>query len=755
LRILRRKEGAAMKKRLLIGVIITDCHIDFQEEVMRGIVTQAFRSNCDIAVISPLHNFYLGSAHKDTEKLIFDLILSERFDGFLYDRNTFFSEEIRSYIDDFLTLSGKPVMLLDSRDHKSFETTSVDDCNAFEALTDHLIEVHGCKRIYCLTGPKNAYVSEERLKGYINSMKNHGLTVDKNCCHYGDFWIEAAKCFAEKIINGQLPKPDAVVCGNDITAISLCKTLAAAGIRVPEDIAVTGYDASSDGAEADPPITSFSRPNFQLGTESFRRLYRVITGKLCPKVPNENGTIHMGHSCGCHIVKPAHKEQKRCDVINSLYENNLLYGDMLFDITNADSPSVFSDRLDNYTYLLYKMAHLRICLTKKYVDSTKGIYQDKLNFRCGDDVKILLAKSSVNREYNVGEYFSSSDLLPDYSADRKYPMAFYISPLHYNDNFFGYCSVSFGKRPITFSSIYLQWINYVNVALELVRIKDVMSNTILSTNRALLYDKITGMLNRSGIEQEFAKRMGSVPANSSADFITIELIGIKNTYYRSGEEKCNEISAAFAGLLKDCTKENEICGMWNTQTMCVISFKPGRASAIYDALCVSLKELRFDQGEDLDIDFSVGLFTQPLSDTVSLSDAMYKSTVNKVYSYNTSENSANPQFEKLCALRNRIMKNPEYSWNISDIADNLYLSKSYLQKIYKSFFGKSIIEEMIGFRIENAKKLLTETELSVTEISRLCGYSSYNYFVRQFRSSEGLSPTEFRHMRQNKQKASV
>ena len=736
-----------MKKRLLIGVIITDCHIDFQEEIMRGIITQAFKSDCDIAVITPLHNFYLGSAHKDTERLIFDLILSDRFDGFLYDRNTFFGDDIRTYIDDFLTLSGKPVMLLDSSDHKSFETTSVDDCNAFEELTDHLIDDHGCKKIYCLTGPKKIYVSEERLRGYMNSMKKHGLPVDKSCCHYGDFWIDAAKQFAEKIIDGRLPRPDAVVCGNDITAISLCKTLAAAGIRVPEDIAVTGYDASSDGAEADPSITSFSRPNFQLGSESFRRLYRVITGKLCPKVPNENGSIRLGRSCGCPVAVPSHKEPKRIDTINSLYETNLLYGDMLFDITNADSPSVFSDRLDNYTYLLYRMAHLRICLTKKYLDSTKGIYHDKLSFRCGDDVRIILSKSHVAREYDTGDYFSSSDLLPDYSADRNYPMAFYISPLHYNDNFFGYSSVSFGKKPVTFSSIYLQWINYVNVALELVRIKDVMSHTILSTNRALLYDKITGMLNRGGVEQEFAKRTGSGSVTGSADFITIELIGIKNTYYRSGEEKCNEISAAFAGLLKSCTKENEICGMWNNQTMCVIAFKPNRASEIYDALCLRLKEKHFEQNEDLDIDFSVGIFTQPLSETVSLSDAMYKSTVNRVYSYNVSENSANPQFEKLCALRNRIMKNPEYSWNISEIADSLYLSKSYLQKIYKTFFGKSIIEEMIGFRIENAKKLLIETDMSVTEISKRCGYSSYNYFVRQFRACEGISPTEFRHMK--------
>ena len=118
--------------------------------------------------------------------------------------------------------------------------------------------------------------------------------------------------------------------------------------------------------------------------------------------------------------------------------------------------------------------------------------------------------------------------------------------------------------------------------------------------------------------------------------------------------------------------------------------------------------------------------------------------MNKVFSYTISEPTSNPQFEKLCLLRNRIMKNPELPWNISEIAESLYLSKSYLQKIYKSYFGRSIIEEMIQFRIDNAKTLLAQTDMTVTEISRECGYSSYNYFVRQFRMCEGCSPSEYR-----------
>jgi AraC-like DNA-binding protein len=96
------------------------------------------------------------------------------------------------------------------------------------------------------------------------------------------------------------------------------------------------------------------------------------------------------------------------------------------------------------------------------------------------------------------------------------------------------------------------------------------------------------------------------------------------------------------------------------------------------------------------------------------------------------------------------MKNPELPWNLNDIAAELYLSKSYLQKMYKQYFGKSIIMDMIDFRLEKAKEFLTSSDMTVTDISRECGYSSYNYFVRQFKAAEGISPTEFRELSEQK-----
>lgn len=729
-----------MKKRMLIGVVITDCHVDFQGEILRGIISQAFRSNCDLAILSPLNNFSVDTLHKFTEKTIFDLILSENIDGLIYDRNTFCSDEIKKHIDELCSRSEKPVMLLDYNNHNSFETTSVDDCSAFEILTNHLIEVHGLKKIYCITGHKNNFTSEERLQGYMIAMKNHGLYFDKSYYCYGDFWKTKSKEFANKIISGELERPEAIVCGNDVMAVTITETLIANGIKVPEDIAVTGYDASSESYDSNPSITSYSRPNFQLGAESFRRLYRIITGKICSKVPNENGCLRIGKSCGCNENPNLKRSIKRLRKIEDDHRTNLFYGDMLFDITNSSSASLFAERLDNYTYFIYKMNRMYLCLTKKYIDSIDGNYSGKLDFHCGDDMYSVLAKSTVRREPDQQTCFSSDNILPCFNSEKRHPSAYYITPLHYNDQFFGYSALSFGKVPMSFSTVYMLWINYVNIALEQVLIKGKMSTALKDSTRHILVDTVTGLPNKAGIEQEFVSRINAGTKN--CECISIEITGIKKIYYLSGEENCNRIVRKFSELLLSCLKEDELCGRWSESIITIITEHCDRGEEIFREFSEKIRNSRFS-GENCSIDFSLGICTAELPE-MNLKDCIYKATVNKNQSYSTSESSENPQFEKLCMLRNKIMKNPEMQWNISEIADSLYLSKSYLQKMYKTYFRKSIIEEMIYFRIEKSKDMLLNTSLTVTDIARECGYSSYNYFVRQFRDLEGQSPSEYR-----------
>ncbi|MBR5512809.1 MAG: substrate-binding domain-containing protein [Ruminococcus sp.] len=732
-----------MKKRLLIGVIVAECQINFQIEILKGIISQAFKTNCNIVILAPLHNFYVNNTHKQAEKEIFKLIKSRRFDGFLYDRNTFYDEGVKTYIDNLLIATGKPVMLLDSQEHKLFESTAIDDCTAFEQITDHLIDVHGYKKIYCLTGPKKFFVSEERMRGFVTSMKNHGLSFRKERCLYGDFWKNAAEELAAKIIRGDIDRPEAVVCGNDISAIALTEALIRGGISVPEDIAVTGYDASEEGKSNIPRIASYRRPNFQLGAEAFRRIYRLITGKICRKVRDEMGNFCPAQSCGCD--NPPLQALSRQDRMLRAYEDDILHRDMLFDITNTSNPEDFADRLDNYTYYIHKMKHMNICLTKKYIDCKNGKLTDSLTFETGDEMKVVLSKDGAFRRFDNITFFSSEDILPDYNEELPYPLAYFITPLHFNDNFFGYSSISFGKLPMSFSELYLHWINYINVALEQVRIKSILDKTIIKASHAMHYDNNTGLLNRTGVKKEFSKRISELRKKSdNVEFIRIQLSGLNDAQYQGDDDKCSRITSAFAGFIRECIKEDEICGIWSVYSFAIITTRKNRSEEIYAHLSEKVKHSRFSENNNCNINFTIGTDIQPLFAEISPGTCLHKAALNRIYSYTVTESAENPQYEKLCLLRGRIMKNPELPWNVNDIASELYLSKSYLQKMYKQYFGKSIIMDMIECRLEKAKELLTSSDMTVTDVSKECGYSSYNYFVRQFKAAEGMSPSEYR-----------
>ena len=732
-----------MKKRLLIGVIMTECQINFQLDILKGIISQGFKTNSDIVILAPLHNFYVVNPHKQAEKEIFKLISSQAFDGFLYGRNTIYDEDIKLMTDNLLLASGKPVMLLDSQEHKVFESTAIDDCTAFEQITDHLIDVHGYKKIYCLTGPKNIFVAEERMRGFLISMKKHELSTGKNACLYGDFWKNAAEELAAKIIKGEVDRPDAVVCGNDVSAIALTDALIRGGISVPEDIAVTGYDDSDDAARNVPPIATYRRPNFQLGAEAFRRIYRMITGKICRKVQNDNGNFIPSRSCGCK--NPPLKFATRAERMLQSYENDILHRDMLFDITNTSTPEEFADRLDNYTYYLYKMRHLSICLTKKYIDCKNGKFSDSLTFETGDEMKVILSKEGVHRRFDMTKHFSSEDILPCFNEERSYPLAYFITPLHFNENFFGYAAISYGKLPMSFSELYLHWIKYINVALEQVRIKSILDKTISKASHAMLYDEYTGLLNRTGVKTRFSENIANFRRHSSeVEFIRIQLSGLNDAQYQGDDDKCARITAAFAGFIRECIKEDEICGIWSVYSFAVITHRKGRSDEIFRYISEKVKNSRFSENDNCNINFTIGTDVQSLSSEVSPGACLHKAALNRIHSYTVTETTENPQYEKLCILRGRIMKNPELPWNVNDIAAELYLSKSYLQKMYKHYFGKSIIMDMIDFRLEKAKNLLSTSDMTVTDISRECGYSSYNYFVRQFKAVENMSPTEYR-----------
>ena len=106
--------------------------------------------------------------------------------------------------------------------------------------------------------------------------------------------------------------------------------------------------------------------------------------------------------------------------------------------------------------------------------------------------------------------------------------------------------------------------------------------------------------------------------------------------------------------------------------------------------------------------------------------------------------SKHKHYDTFYNLRKEIYKNPAKDWNIDSIAKDLLVSRSYLQHMYKDFFGRPCTEEVIIARINHAKILLTNENLSILEVAEKCGYNSVEHFIRQFSKLVGVTPLKYR-----------
>ena len=83
-------------------------------------------------------------------------------------------------------------------------------------------------------------------------------------------------------------------------------------------------------------------------------------------------------------------------------------------------------------------------------------------------------------------------------------------------------------------------------------------------------------------------------------------------------------------------------------------------------------------------------------------------------------------------------------FSVERSAHKVRMSKSNFQHLYKKYFGVTFMQDIINGRIEHAKMLLLNTNLSISDVSKHCGYSNYAHFSRQFKANTGMTPLEYR-----------
>jgi diguanylate cyclase (GGDEF)-like protein len=544
-----------LKKRKLIGVIVSEVEELYQQKLLKGIITQCYSLDYDVAIFSTFIRDTDLPEYKMGEKNIYQLINFDLFDGILVAGVTLAMPNLRQEIEQLLLKKCKcPVLYIDLySEHFPFIYT--DDRKASEQITDHLIDCHKYKKIYCLAADPNTAATISRVAGFKDSMLKHNIEVKENMISYdGDYYYCSGEAFARKIINNEIERPEAVVCINDYMAIGLVNELERNGIHVPEDIAVTGYDATEEAALSRTVITTYSPPIKQTGVNAVCELSRLMTGVIAQPCNMKSSRLDVGRSCGCNDM-----EFMKRSVIHRLKHKSedykrLLESHMTETLTAVSSLEDCLSYFSKFLYLIKDYSDYYLCLCHNWDGSVHNYSEEDTYIRTGYTSKVTLAMASENRNVlDSNITFEAKNLIPDLWKDREKPKAYYITPMHFNDRTIGYSVLSYGDKVQAFDITYRNWSCNVMNALEYNRAHRKLY-------RSSFRDVLTGIYNRSGFNQNLPELIHEVISQKKKLAIVMaDMDNLKDVNDSFGHKEGDNIISVVAGAFQSCCKDNDIC----------------------------------------------------------------------------------------------------------------------------------------------------------------------------------------------------
>jgi DNA-binding LacI/PurR family transcriptional regulator len=249
-----------------LGVVVTNISDPFLSEVVRGI---------EDVVLQAGYSLFLAASHKDNERqhAVLRALAEHRIDGALICSSQVSPADLAG-LENF----GVPLVLINNQVSGNFaHSISHDDVWGGRLVTRHLIEL-GHRRIAFLTNARGGQASLDRQAGYLAEMAAHALEVPPAWLLAGPNGLPAGGRAGAEACLGLAPLPSALFCFNDMMALGALQRLKQAGLHMPGDLSVAGFDDVFVSEYADPPLTTFAQPKHQLGRAAAELMLALLQG---------------------------------------------------------------------------------------------------------------------------------------------------------------------------------------------------------------------------------------------------------------------------------------------------------------------------------------------------------------------------------------------------------------------------------------------------------------------------------------------
>ena len=262
--------GLVTKRTGTLGLVVPDNTNAYFSEVARGVEHAAYSRGYNVFLCNTEENV-------EREKTVLMSLAEKQVDGLILCSSRLAKEELGSYLSYFQA----QVLVNRSLDNDTASAVRPDDENGGRLAVEHLLK-HNRRAIGMLAGPERSFSGGLRVKGYADALAAGGVTLNPAWVKHCLPMVDASRAAAVELLT-RCPELTGIFCFNDLVAIGALQACLELGRRVPDDIAIVGFDDIPLASYVTPSLTTIHTARYEIGVKASETLLAHLNGET-PRV---------------------------------------------------------------------------------------------------------------------------------------------------------------------------------------------------------------------------------------------------------------------------------------------------------------------------------------------------------------------------------------------------------------------------------------------------------------------------------------
>lgn len=565
-------------KRKAIALFVTGFNAEYETKVAAAARRRCAERDINLLIFASLltrpdlnSDFVLADSTVRGESEIFNLLNYDLVDGIIVLGESIVNERTLDDLKSRAAEKGIPVVNVNDDGHVFDHNVVLSDKAAMEFVVEHLVTEHGFTKINFIGGFPGNLQTEERLAAYKKVLAAHNIPIEEDRIAYGKFWKAAADCTEQFLASGEIPQ--AIVCASDTMAFFCMDCLKAHGLRIPEDIAVTGFDGIKDCEAYNPTLTTAQRDFDGAGVMAVDIIADGWEGVKYEQAVSVNSKLLRHHSCGCPEVKSEESfYDSNYGIINEYKQFN---SDLI--VMNTKFPAV---RTSEELYAgaapiakIFRLGRVFICICKDVEEFSGNEGEDSAGISCSGLTDTMISMLQYKHDVPAGTEFSVSRLVPIDVFEEEKAVCFAFSPLYFDDLFLGYIAY---EPPDEFGDyvagdLFSTWTMAISNNAGSFYMKKELEDVVAKLENLYIRDPLTGLYNRRGMEKLTAPIIdNAIHLKKPVTVVCADIDSLKPINDLYGHEAGDNAIMQTAHALRICMPNDAVCVRTGGDEYCII-----------------------------------------------------------------------------------------------------------------------------------------------------------------------------------------